>query len=32
MLGLLNPEDINQEIKDLMAGNYVSKDIPPFSY
>ncbi len=32
MLGILDPDDIDQEMKDLMAGEYESKDIKPFSY
>ncbi len=32
MLGILNPNDIEQEMADLMAGKYESKDIEPFSY
>ncbi len=32
MLGILDPNDIDQEMKDLMAGKYESKEIEPFSY
>ncbi len=32
MLGILDPNDIEDELKDLMAGQYETKDIEPFSY
>ncbi len=32
MLGILDPNDIDQEMNDLMNGNYESKDIEPFTY
>ncbi|MBQ8321075.1 MAG: ATP-binding cassette domain-containing protein [Clostridia bacterium] len=32
MLGMRDPENIDQEIKDLMNGEYKSEDIPPFTY
>ena len=32
MLGVLDPNEIDQEMKDLMEGNYVTKEIPPFTY
>ena len=32
MLGILDPNDIDQEMEDLMSGNYESKDIEPFTY
>ncbi len=32
MLGILDPNDIDQEMADLMAGKYESKEIEPFSY
>ncbi len=32
MLGILDPNEIDQEMKDLMEGKYESKEIQPFSY
>ncbi|MBQ4091227.1 MAG: FtsX-like permease family protein [Clostridia bacterium] len=32
MLGILNPEDIEEEMKDLMNGEYKPTDMDPFSY
>ncbi len=32
MLGILDPNDIDQEMKDLIDGKYESKNIEPFSY
>ncbi len=32
MLGILDPNDIDQEMEDLMNGKYESKEIEPFSY
>ena len=32
MLGILDPNEIDQEMEDLMAGNYESKEIEPFTY
>ena len=32
MLGMLDPNNIDQEIKDLMNGEYKSEELPPFSY
>ena len=32
MLGILDPNDIDQEMEDLMNGKYESKEIPPFTY
>ena len=32
MLGMRDPANIDQEIKDLMSGDYKSEDIPPFTY
>ncbi len=32
MLGILDPNEIDQEMKDLMNGKYESKDIEPYSY
>lgn len=32
MLGILNPEDIEQEMKDLMEGKYEAADMEPYSY
>ncbi len=32
MLGILDPDNIDQEMKDLMDGNYKSEEIEPFSY
>ena len=32
MLGILDPNDIDAEMKDLMSGNYESKELPPYTY
>ncbi len=32
MLGILDPNNIDQEMKDLMAGKYESQEMEPFSY
>ncbi len=32
MLGVLDPNDIDQEMKDLMSGNYKPAEIEPYSY
>ncbi len=32
MLGILDPNEIDQEMTDLMSGKYESKDIEPFTY
>ncbi len=32
MLGILDPDNIDQEMKDLMAGTYESTEMEPFSY
>ncbi len=32
MLGILDPNDIDQEMEDLMSGKYESKEIEPFTY
>ena len=32
MLGMLDPDNIDQEIKDLMNGEYKSEELPPFTY
>ncbi len=32
MLGMLDPNNIDAEMKDLMEGNYEPEDIPPFTY
>ncbi len=32
MLGILDPNDIDQEMKDLLEGKYESKEIEPFTY
>ncbi len=32
MLGILDPNEIDQEIEDLMSGNYESKEMEPFTY
>ena len=32
MLGILDPNNIDQEMSDLMNGKYESKDLPPYTY
>lgn len=32
MLGILDPNDIDQEMSDLMNGKYQPKDLPPYTY
>ena len=32
MLGVLDPNEIDQEMEDLMSGNYESKEMEPFTY
>ena len=32
MLGILDPDDIDEEMKDLVAGEYESKELPPYTY
>ena len=32
MLGVLDPNDIDGEMQDLMAGKYEPKDMPPYTY
>ncbi len=32
MLGMLDPDNIDQEMKDLMSGKYESKELEPYTY
>ena len=32
MLGILDPEDIDEEMKEIMSGSYVPEEIEPFTY